>query len=331
MSQDHWDVAKPNNSEAMVNTITFNGQVAIVTGAGRGIGRAHALELAARGASVVVNDIGGIGTSEGPWADAVVNEIEAAGGSAVASHDSVMTPEGGCAITALALRTFGTVDILINNAGFLRRGMFADMPMEHVREVIDVHLMGAFHVTQPAWKVMMAKGYGRVLMTSSAAAFGMQGNCNYASAKAGLIGLSNALAEEGRARGVLVNSILPYAKTMITVDSPAVGPDAKHNVGLQDALGPRMTTGSVVAAALYLVSSQSAVTGDSISALAGRYARAFFALNAGWCRQDVETIRPEDFADHIDEIMNASGIVDPGNLGGELEIVAQELESKFTC
>jgi NAD(P)-dependent dehydrogenase (short-subunit alcohol dehydrogenase family) len=313
----------------MLNRISFDGQVAIVTGAGRGIGRAHALELAARGASVVVNDIGGIGTSEGSWADAVVNEITAAGGNAVASHDNVMTPEGGRAITALALRTFGTVDILINNAGFLRRGMFADMPMEHVREVIDVHLMGAFHVTQPAWKIMMDKGYGRVLMTSSAAAFGMQGNCNYATAKAGLIGLSNALAEEGRERGILVNAILPYAKTMITVDSPAVGPDAQHNVGLQDALGPRMTIGSVVAAALYLVSDQSSITGEAISALAGRYARAFFALNAGWYRQDIETIRVEDIAEHIDDIMNASESIDPGTLGGELEIVARDLASKF--
>jgi NAD(P)-dependent dehydrogenase (short-subunit alcohol dehydrogenase family) len=315
----------------MLNRISFDGQVAIVTGAGRGIGRAHALELAARGASVVVNDIGGIGTSEGSWADAVVNEITGTGGNAVASHDSVMTSEGGRAITALALGTFGTVDILINNAGFLRRGMFSDMPMEHAREIIDVHLMGAFHVTQPAWKIMMAKGYGRVLMTSSAASFGMQGNCNYAAAKAGLIGLSNALAEEGRPRGVLVNAILPYAKTMITVDSPAVGPDAQHNVGLQDALGPRMTIGSVVAAALYLVSAQSSITGEAISALAGRYARAFFALSAGWYREDVDTIRAEDIAVHINDIMNSSDIIDPGTLGGELEIVSRNLESKFRC
>jgi NAD(P)-dependent dehydrogenase (short-subunit alcohol dehydrogenase family) len=315
----------------ILKKISFNGQVAIITGAGRGIGRAHALELAARGASVVVNDIGGIGSSEGPWADAVVHEITTSGGSAVASLDSVMTPEGGHAITALTLRTFGTVDILINNAGFLRRGMFADMPMEHAREVIDVHLMGAFHVTQPAWKIMMEKGYGRVLMTSSAASFGMQGNCNYAAAKAGLIGLSNALAEEGRERGVLVNSILPYAKTMITVDSPAVGPDAQHNVGLQAALGPRMTTGSVVAAALYLVSAQSRITGEAISALAGRYARAFFALNTGWYSKDIDTIMVEDIADHIHDIMHASDCIDPGTLGGELEIVSSNLALKFKC
>ena len=165
-----------------MNKISFAGQVAIVTGAGRGIGRAYAIELARRGAAVVVNDIGGVETGRwtapGPIRLSVARSNQQ-GGKAVASHHNVATIDGGQQLTDTALREFGTVDIIINNAGFLRRSMFEAMPLEHAREVIDVHLMGAFYVTQPAWKVMSKKRYGRVIFTSSAASFGMQGNCNY--------------------------------------------------------------------------------------------------------------------------------------------------------
>ena len=170
----------------MENKINFDGQVAIVTGSGRGIGRAYALALGSRGAAVVVNDIGGVGSAE-PWADLVVAEITGKGGKAVANYDSVATLEGGQAITQAALRAFGTVDILINNAGFVRRAMFADLSGEQIKDIIDVHLLGAFYTTQPAWKIMQAKNYGRVLMTSSGATFGMQANCNYSAAKAGIL------------------------------------------------------------------------------------------------------------------------------------------------
>jgi NAD(P)-dependent dehydrogenase (short-subunit alcohol dehydrogenase family) len=310
-----------------LDKISFAGQVAIVTGAGRGIGRAHAIELARRGASVVVNDIGGVGTAEGPWADKVVQEIKSAGGQATSSHHSVSTIEGGQGITDTAVREFGTLDILINNAGYLRRGMFADIPLQHAKEVIDVHLMGAFYVTQPAWKIMLAKHYGRVIITSSAAGFGMQSNCNYAAAKAGLIGLMHALAQEGPALGIKVNAILPYAKTMITVDSPAVGPDAARNVAMQNELGPRMTTDSVTAAALYLASSNCELNGESISALAGRYARTFFAQTQGWLREDVEGITIEDICEHLDEIMGSTRIHEPKSLGGELEVVVDRVRA----
>lgn len=306
----------------MRERISFEGQIAIVTGGGRGIGRAHALELARRGAAVVVNDVARDDPSGPGRAEIVVEEIVASGGRAVASLHDVASEEGGIAITDLALSAFGTVDILINNAGHLRRGMFADVPMAHIREVIDVHLMGAFHVTQPAWRVMMEKGYGRILMTSSAASFGMQANSNYVTAKAGLLGLANALAEEGRERGVLVNSILPYAKTMITKESPAFGPDAQRNVGLQDQLGPRMTLNSVVAAALALVSPASTVSGAAISAVAGRYARTFFALNEGIFYPDVDAVSVEDIACDMERILTAGVILEPGNLGGELELVS---------
>lgn len=302
-----------------MNKISYAGQVAIVTGSGRGIGRAYAIELAARGASVVVNDLGGVGSAEGAWADGVVNEIRAAGGKAVASYDSVATIEGGQAITDAALREFGTVDVVINNAGFLRRGLFADIPLSHAREIVEVHLLAAFYVTQPAWKVMAAKKYGRVLMTSSAASFGMQANSNYAAAKAGLIGLTSSLAQEGEELGIRVNAVLPYARTMINVDSPSVGPEASRVVRLQQELRPRMSTESVVAAALYLTSPDCKITGQAISALAGRYACTSLTLAKGWLRDTVDGVTVEDFRDHLDRVLDPAGGFAPGSLTGELE------------
>jgi NAD(P)-dependent dehydrogenase (short-subunit alcohol dehydrogenase family) len=314
--------------ETRLEDISFAGQVAVVTGAGRGIGRAYAIELARRGASVVVNDLGGVDTPEGAWADHTVRDIRALGGRAAASHDSVATIEGGQAITDTAMREFGGVDIVINNAGFLRRGMFADMPLQHAREIVDVHLLAGFYVTQPAWKIMAAKGYGRVVFTSSAASFGMQANSNYVAAKAGLLGLASALALEGEASGIKVNSILPYAKTMITVDSPAVGPEASGTVGLQNELAPRMTMASVAAAALYLASPACSITGQAISALAGRYARCFLSLTRGWLSEDAETVSPEDFRGHVDEIVDASRSFEPGSLKGELVAVIEQLRAR---
>ncbi|HSV83470.1 MAG TPA: SDR family NAD(P)-dependent oxidoreductase [Ramlibacter sp.] len=308
--------------------ISFEGQVAIVTGAGRGMGQAYALELARRGAAVVVNDIGGVGSPEGAWADATVRAIREAGGRAVASHHSVATAEGGQGITDTAVREFGGADIVINNAGFLRRGMFAETPLEHTRGILEVHLLGAFHVTQPAWKLMAAKGYGRVVFTSSAASFGMQANSNYVAAKAGLLGLTSALALEGAADGIRVNSILPYARTNITVDSPAVGPEAQRTVALQGELASRMTFASVAAAALYLASPACSITGQAISALAGRYARAFLSLNDGWLSDEVQEIAPEDFGDHLEEVLDSRRSFEPGSLQGELVQVIDRLRDR---
>jgi len=310
-----------------LDKISFAGQVAIVTGAGRGMGRAYATELARRGASVIVNDVGGVGTPEGSWANHVVEEIRSAGGRAIASYDSVATIEGGQAITDAALREFGTVDIVINNAGFLRRGMFETMSLLEIKEIIDVHLMGAFYVTHPAWKVMAGKKYGRVVMISSAASFGMKANSNYVAAKAGLLGLTSALAWEGEECGILVNSVLPYARTMINVDRPAVGPDATSVVGLQKQLWPRMTVESVSAATLYLASSDCTITGQAISALAGRYARTSLTLNKGWLRKDVEGITIEEFRDHLGEIIDSSRTFEPRSLSGELEDVIERVRA----
>lgn len=315
------------SGERAQGVISYAGQTAIVTGAGRGIGRSYALELARRGAKVVVNDLGGLESPEGPWADAVVREIRDSGGEAVACHASVATAAGGEAITEAALEAFGAVDVVINNAGFLRRGMFAETPIAQSLEVINVHLMGAFHVTQPAWRVMLARKYGRVLMTSSAASFGMQANSNYVAAKAGLLGLTSALAAEGEEHGIFVNAILPYARTMITVDSPAVGPEKNSVVGMQAQLRPRMSMDSVTSAALYLTSAQCRVTGQAISTLAGRYARTYLALAEGWLCADPDTVTAEDFRDRLGEALDGGRPFEPKSLAGELADVIRRVEA----
>lgn len=309
--------------------ISFANQVAIVTGAGRGIGRGYALELARRGASVVVNDIGAGDEPGKSRAQSVVDEIRAAGGKAVASEHDVATIAGGQAMTDLAVENFGSVDIVINNAGFLRRGMFDELPMEHAREVIDVHLLGAFYVTQPAWKIMKRKAYGRLVLTSSAASFGMQGNSNYVAAKAGLIGLVAALSLEGAEFGIKVNGVLPLARSMITVDSPATAvpaSDATRNVAIQRELGDRATASSVAAATLYLASDQCSISGQSISAVAGRYARVFVGVTEGWLRPDVADVSPEDVRDNLDQVTNRSSMIEVRSMSDEYASVLERVK-----
>jgi NAD(P)-dependent dehydrogenase (short-subunit alcohol dehydrogenase family) len=203
-----------------MSEIRFDGRVAIVTGAGGGLGRTYALELARRGARVVVNDKGGAadGTGSGSsMADAVVKEIREAGGSAVASYDSVSTPEGGSAIVKTAVDAFGRVDVVINNAGILRDKTFAKLEPENLEVVLDVHLKGAFFVSQPAFRLMKEQGYGRFLFTASnAGIFGNFGQTNYGAAKMGLVGLSNVLALEGAKNGITSNVLAPMARTRLT-------------------------------------------------------------------------------------------------------------------
>src|SRR5690606_31447286 len=205
-----------------MSDLTFDGKVAIITGAGGGLGKSHALELARRGARIVVNDLGGSVSGEGDNASApqlVVDEIVASGGEAVANHDSVATPEGGKAIVDAAVEAFGTVDIVINNAGILRDKTFHNMTPELLEPVIAVHLLGAFYVTQPAWVIMREKGYGRVVNTSSnSGLLGNFGQANYGAAKLGLVGFTRVLANEGRSKGIKVNAIAPVAKTRMTED-----------------------------------------------------------------------------------------------------------------
>ena len=198
----------------------YDGKVAIITGAGGGLGRSHALELAKRGARIVVNDLGGSVSGDGSdkgAAQKVVEEIEALGGEAVANTDSVSTPEGGAAVVQSAVDAFGTVDIVINNAGILRDKTFHNLTPDLLTAVIDVHLLGAFYVTQPAWLIMREKNYGRVINTSSnSGILGNFGQSNYGAAKIGLVGFTRVLANEGRKYNIKVNAIAPVAKTRMT-------------------------------------------------------------------------------------------------------------------
>ena len=203
--------------------IRFDGRVAIVTGAGAGLGRVYALELARRGAKVVVNDLGGSrdgsGAGSSSPADQVVAEIQAAGGQAQANYDNVATAEGGAAIVRTAVDTFGTVDILINNAGILRDKSFTKMEPQNWQAVLDVHLNGAYHVTRPAFEVMKDRGYGRIVMTTSAAGlYGNFGQTNYTAAKLALVGFMNTLKLEGQKYDIKVNTIAPVAASRLTED-----------------------------------------------------------------------------------------------------------------
>ena len=193
--------------------IDYEGQVAIVTGAGRGLGRLYALDLARRGAAVVVNDLGGTMRGDGAdarVADQVVDEIEKAGGRAVASHDSVDSPEGGQAIVDAAVDTFGRLDAVVSNAGIFNSIPFDQLSPDDWRHMLRVHLDGGFYLSQPAFKVMAKQQYGRfVFISSSAGNFGQPMEAHYAAAKTGLVGLSNVIAIEGAAHGILSNTVLP--------------------------------------------------------------------------------------------------------------------------
>jgi NAD(P)-dependent dehydrogenase (short-subunit alcohol dehydrogenase family) len=278
---------------------TFEDRVAIVTGAGRGLGRAYALELARQGASVVVNDIGD--------PEAVVEEIVAAGGRAVASADSVATPLGGQAIVDRALEAFGTVDAVINNAGIVRDRSFAKLELAELEAVLDVHLRGAFHVSQPAFRVMKERGYGRLLfVTSGSGLFGNFGQANYAAAKMGLVGLARTVAIEGVRYGITSNAIAPLAHTPMT--------DGLFGGAIED-----FDADSVVPMALHLVSEECTHTGEVFSVGGGRYARVTIGVTRGWVD---EGTRPtlESLREHMDEICADDGAVEPRSLAEEIEL-----------
>jgi NAD(P)-dependent dehydrogenase (short-subunit alcohol dehydrogenase family) len=276
----------------------FDGKVAIVTGAGGGLGRSHALELARRGARIVVNDLGGTvdgsgGGSEGPAAQ-VVKEIEALGGEAVANRDSVATAEGGAAIVAHAVEAFGRIDIVVNNAGILRDKAFHNMTPDLVDPVIDVHLKGAFNVTRAAWTHFREQNYGRVINTSSnSGLWGNFGQSNYGAAKMGLVGLTKVLAVEGAKYGIKANAIAPVAFTRMTADLMP---------GLEDKLKPEYVTPVVV----FLAHEDCPVTGDVYSAGGGVVARYFVGLTPGYVNPGHSA---EDIRDNLDQIRDETGYI----------------------
>ncbi|GAC1401651.1 MAG: SDR family NAD(P)-dependent oxidoreductase [Mycobacterium sp.] len=274
--------------------LRFDDRVAVVTGGGRGLGRSYALLLAAQGAKVVVNDPGGSIAGNGTdatLAGDVVREITAAGGDAIASTESVATPEGGKAIIDAAVERYGRIDILVHNAGNVRRASLMEISYEDFEAVVDVHLRGAFHVVRPAFPLMGEAGYGRIVLTSSIG--GLYGNhevVNYAVAKAGVIGLSNVAAIEGAAHGVKSNVIVPAAVTRMAegIDTSAYPP-----------MGPDLVAPVVG----WLAHESCSVTGDMLVALAGRVAKALVCETPGVYRSSWSIA---EVGDHIAAIRDVS-------------------------
>jgi NAD(P)-dependent dehydrogenase (short-subunit alcohol dehydrogenase family) len=285
--------------------LTYDGKVAVITGAGGGLGRQHALLLAERGALVVVNDLGG--NVEGTGADAsaaqkVVDEIRAAGGEAVANHDSVSTPEGGEAIIQTAIDAYDRVDIVINNAGILRDKTFHNMTPDLVDSVIEVHLKGAFNVTRPAWIRMREQKYGRIISTSSAAGiFGNFGQANYGAAKMGLVGFTRVLAAEGAKYNIRANAIAPLALTRMTEN-------------LMGALGDKLDPSLVTPIVAFLAHEDCDVSGEVYSVGGGRVARVFIGETQGFFKPGLTL---EDVRDNWSQIRNTDGYVIPSGVPEE--------------
>lgn len=263
--------------------LRFDGRVAVVTGGGRGLGRAYCLLLASLGCKVVVNDLGGAIRGDGPdttVAQALVDEIVAAGGEAIANADSVATPEGGRAIVQAALDAWGRIDVLIHNAGNVRYGSIRDLPYEDFRSVLDVHLLGAFHVVQAAFGPMCDAGYGRIVLTGSVGGLYGNENCvNYGMSKAGMVGLNAIAALEGEAFGVRCNTIVPGAVTRM-----AEGLD----ISQYPPMGPELVAPVVG----WLAHESCPITGELIASMAGRISRVFVAETRGvyrpeWTIEDV--------------------------------------------
>ena len=304
--------------------IDFKNQSVIVTGAGRGLGRLYALELARRGASVVVNDVGTSVHGEGSdshVADQVVEEIRAAGGVAVASCDSVASPEGGEAIVRTAVDSFGRLDAVISNAGIFNTVDFEQMEVENWRRMLNVHLDGSFYLGQPAYRVMKVQGYGRlVFVTSSIGCFGHPQAAHYAAAKGGIVGLTNALAVEGEPYGIRVNSVLPTGFSRMVMEglgSMGPGGDDAEQALSEMPMIKMMDPKLVVPIVVYLASKACTVTHHHYSAGAGRYARAYIGLSEGWLAEAGSEPTAEDIEAHLDKVSAADPYMVPSSVVDE--------------
>jgi NAD(P)-dependent dehydrogenase (short-subunit alcohol dehydrogenase family) len=304
--------------------IDFDDQVAIVTGGGRGLGRLYALELARRGASVIVNDLGGTMHGEGAdttVADEVVAEIEGAGGVAVASHDSVARPGGGEAIVQLAVERFGRLDAVVSNAGIFNSIAFDELSADDWRKMLSVHLDGGFYLSQPAYKVMKKQGYGRfVFISSSGGMFGQPMEAHYAAAKAGLVGLSNVIAIEGAEHGILSNTVLPFGFSRMV--SETVGdPKALEEIGFLNVIKPELVVPMVV----FLASRACKFSHQNYSACAGRFARVFVGLGQGWFAEPDSNPTADDIEARLSEVSATEPFTVPGSIFEEVFGVAAQL------
>ncbi|MFI6507505.1 SDR family oxidoreductase [Streptosporangium sp. NPDC050855] len=287
-----------------MSELRFDGKVAIITGAGHGLGRSHALSLAGRGAKVVVNDLGGAldgtGASAGPAAD-VVELIRKNGGEAAVSTDDVATPEGAAAIVRTAIDAFGRLDIVVNNAGILRDRSFGKMSVEEFDQVIAVHVRGSFLVSRAAFPHLKEQGYGRIVNTSSPAGlFGNFGQANYSTAKMGLVGLTKTLGIEGARAGIKANAIAPIAWTRMTQEI------------LPAEFEATFTAERVSALVTFLAHEACETSGEVFSVGGGRIARVFVAEGPGWRKED-HTV--EDIRDNWDAILAEQPYLTPTTLG----------------
>jgi len=297
-----------------MSELRFDSDVALITGAGRGLGRAHAVELARRGARVVVNDLGGAvdGTGgESSPADEVVAEIRAAGGIAIANYDSVATAEGGAAMVAAALAEFGRLDVVVNNAGILRDKSFGKMTAAELDPVIAVHLRGAFNVSIPAWNHMKERGYGRIINTSSGAGlFGNFGQANYGAVKAGLLGLTRVLAVEGKKLGITANVIAPAAFTRMTE-------------GIIGDLGKLLAPETISPLVAYLANRECPLTGHAFAVGGGHVAAILISETRGITES---ALTAESVRDRIGEILDPTDAFTPPDLNFELRELFAALE-----
>jgi NAD(P)-dependent dehydrogenase (short-subunit alcohol dehydrogenase family) len=297
--------------------IDFKDQVVIVTGAGRGLGRLYAMEIARRGGSVVVNDLGGTMGGEGSdscVADEVVESIRRTGGVAVASYDSVASPEGGEAIVRTAVERFGRLDAVISNAGIFSSVAFEELSPEQWRRMLNVHLDGSFYLSQPAFRVMKSQGYGRfVFIASSAGLFGMPQEAHYAAAKAGIVGLSNVIAIEGQSCGILANSVLPtgYSRMLFeTVGGEEIAMESEY----LRSLDPKLVVPMVV----FLASRACEVTHHNYAACAGRYSRVFVGLSQGWLAEPGAEPTADDIAAHLEKVSATEPYTVPSSIFDEV-------------
>ena len=294
--------------------IDFTDRVAIVTGAGSGLGKSHALELAKRGAKVVINDLGGTLDGSGSndsAANMVAEEIKALGGEAVPNYDNVATAEGGENIVKTAIDAYGKVDILVNNAGILRDKSFLKMDEQSWDAVVAVHLRGSYCVSRPAFANMKQNGYGRIVMTTSAAGlFGNFGQANYSAAKAGIVGLANVIKVEGKKNNILCNVLAPVAATRMTEDI------------LPPELLKKMTVEYVTPAVLYMSSEQCTDTGMIINAGAGYFSRTSMVTGPGTIiTEGDKTCTAEDVMENWEKIIsldNPKVFFDANGIFGEL-------------